>query len=226
MVDRIDALEPVDGKSTVRVRIGEAAYEIGSESAARLGLAPGIEVGQQLRSEIEAAADRRTAAARILRYLRARPRTAREVGDFLSRHGHGSATVRAVLGELEAKGLVDDARYAAWFVRGKRAHRPLGAARIVRELVARGVARDLAEAAVADRESAGESTSELDLALAAARSRFAEAARLGRDRGMRRMQGFLSRRGFSEGVVREACFRLFADVPRAVARTGPDPEET
>ena len=221
MVDRIDALEAVGGKSTVRVRIGDAAWEIGRETAERLGLARGIEVGAALRREIEAAADRRTAAARILRYLRARPHTAREVREFLTRHGHGPATVRAVLGELEAKGLVDDARYAAWYVRGKRAGRPLGTARLVRELVARGVPRQVAEDAANDRGADGETTSELDLALAAARSRLAEAARLGRERGMRRMHGFLSRRGFSEAVVREACFRLFANVPRTVTRSGP-----
>lgn len=226
MVDRIDALEPVEGKSTVLVRIGETDFEIGRETAESLGLAPGIEVGAVLRREIAAAADRRAAAARILRHLRARPRTGQEVREYLARHGHGEETVRAVLAELEAKGLVDDARYAAWFVRGKRAHRPLGTARLVRELVTRGIPRQLAEAAAQDRGETGAETSELELALVAARSRFAGAARLGRERGMRRMHGFLSRRGFSEGVVREACLRLFAGVPRDAAHTGPDSEET
>jgi regulatory protein len=221
---RIDALEPVDGKSTVLVRLGDTALEIGREAAEALGLAPGVEVGSALLGRIEAAADRRSAAARILRYLRGRPRTAREVHDYLTGHGHGTAAVRDVLRELEVKGLVDDERYAAWYVRARRAHRPLGTARIMRELVARGVAREVAEAATRERGAPGEATSDLELALAAARPRVAGALRLGRERGMRRLHGFLMRRGFGEAVVREACLRLFASVPRGDG-PGTDPEE-
>jgi regulatory protein len=224
MALRIDALEPVDGKSTVRVRLGEKTLEIGREAAENLGLEPGAAVDADLLGRIEAAADRRSAAARILRYLRGRPRTAREVRDYLTGHGHGAQAVQAVLGELEAKGLVDDERYAAWYVRARRTSRLLGTARIVRELVARGVARETAERATREGGAPGEASSELDRALTAARPRFASAARLGRERGMRRLHGFLMRRGFGEAVVREACLRLFASVPRD-GGSALDPEE-
>jgi regulatory protein len=133
--------------------------------------------------------------------------------------------VQAVLGELEAKGLVDDARYAAFFVQARLAHRPTGAARLRRELQARGVPRELAE------EAAGPAGggNQRELALAAARPRMAAAERLGRERGMRRLAAFLARRGFSAAVVREVCFSLFAGkpaTPRRPARSPRDPEET
>jgi regulatory protein len=204
----IDELVPVEGKSTVRVRLGTETFEIARETADALGLVPGLEVGPALRTELEAAAERRAAAARVLRYLRTRPRTVREVHDHLAQHGHAAATIRLVVAELQAKGLVDDARFAAWFVQARQAHRVTGPARLQRELAARGVGRELAAAAIA----AGAAGDELEMALAAARPRFAAAARLGRERGLRRLQGFLGRRGFRETVVRTACLQLFATV--------------
>jgi regulatory protein len=222
MAEWIEALDLVAGKSTVRVQIGGTPFEIAREAAEALELRVGVGVTPALRAAIEAAADRRAAAARILRYLRVRPRTAQEVRDFLSRHGHAPATVQAVLGELEAKGLVDDARYAAFFVQARLAHRPMGAARLKRELRARGVPQELAA------EAAGRAggSDERALALAAARPRLAAARRLGRERGMRRLAAFLARRGFSEAVVRETCLGLFADEPRRLPRSPRDPEET
>lgn len=209
MPERIEALEIIEGKQTVRVHYGERTHEIAIRAAETLGLSVGLEVTAALEAQIEAAADRRTAAARVLRHLRGRARTASEVRAYLARHGHGAATIDHVLRELEARGLVDDVRYAEWFVGGRLAHRPLGFVRLVRDLCARGVPRPVAENAarlgVGDRE--------LELATAAARTKFAAAQRLGRERGLRRLAGFLAARGFNDAVVREVCLRMFAGEP-------------
>ena len=143
-----------------------------------------------------------------------RPRTSHEVREFLSRHGHAPATVRAVLDELEAKGLVDDARYAAYFVQARLAHRPMGAARLKRELRSRGVTKELAEEA----RAAPAARTRRNWRWRRRGPRFAAARRLGRERGMRRLAAFLARRGFSEAVVRETCLGLFAGEPRTPRR--------
>jgi regulatory protein len=231
MADTIEALDPVDGKSTVRVRIGGSSFEIGREAAETLGLAPGLVVGDGVRRAIEAAADRRVAAARVLRHLRSRPRTVHEVRVYLARHGHDEPTVKTLLAELQTQGLVDDARYAAWFVQARRQSRPTGTGRILRELLQHGVPRPLAEAAV--QEAGDTRESELERALQAARPRLQATVRLGRERGMGRLHAFLLRRGFAAGVAREACLQLFADVPAsprdarsgrgAIGRTRRDP---
>ena len=215
---RIEALDPVEGKNTVRVRFGEQTLEIACDAAEALELAVGRSLTASLGAAIEAAADRRSAAARVLRHLHGRPRTASEVRTYLVRHGHTPATVNAVVADLEQRGLVDDVRYAQWFVDGRLARRPAGRRRLVRELCARGIDRAIAETA-ADRGAGGR---EVELAFAAARPRLAQAQRLGRERGMRRLAGFLSRRGFADAVVRDVCLQLFAGVPQAPN----DPEES
>ena len=214
MSERIEALEVVEGKHTVRVHYGERTHEIAISAAETLGLTVGLAVTAALEAQIEAAADRRTAAARVLRHLRGRPRTASEVRVYLARHGHAAGTIDYVLRELESRGLVDDVRYAEWFVGGRLAHRPLGAVRLVRDLCARGVARPVAENAA--RNGVGDR--EMDLAMAAARPKFVAAQRLGRERGLRRLAGFLAARGFNDAVVREVCLRMFAGEPAAPRR--------
>jgi len=209
MLERIDALDAVEGKQTVCVSVGERTFEIALQAAGTLGLAVGLEVPPGLLLQIEAAADRRMAAARVMRYLRGRPRTAAEVRGYLARHGHPNATVEGVIRELETRGLVDDVRYATMFVDGRLAHRPNGVVRLVRDLCTRGVARPIAEAAA--RQAVGGRESEL--ALRAARSKFPAAKRLGRERGLRRLMAFLAQRGFSAAVVRQVSLELFIGEP-------------
>ena len=226
MSERVDDISPVAGKQTVAVRIGEEAFEIAGSASVELELRPGLEVTPGLRSRIAAAASRRAAAADGLRYLRGRPRTELEVRDRLRACGHAPPVVEAVLGELRQGGLVDDARYAEWFVGARLAHRPAGVVRLVREMCERGVPKPVAQAAAlrALRERSEEA-----LALQAARPRFAAVARLGRERGLRRLAGFLTGRGFSEETVRSVCLRLFdSGAPRedtTLEPGAPEPEE-
>lgn len=211
MEARIDALDPVEGKNTIRVCIGERTLEIACDAAEALELAVGRKVTAMLEAAIEAAADRRSAAARVLRHLRGRPRTVSEVRAYLVRHGHAPATVSALIGDLEQRGLVDDVRYAQWFVAGRLARRPAGRRRLLRELGTRGIVGPIADAAV----DAATGDREPELAWAAAEPRVAGALRLGRERGMRRLAAYLSRRGFSDAVVRDVCLKTFAGVARA-----------
>ncbi len=211
MLERIDALDAVEGKQTVCVSVGGRTLEIALQAAETLGLAVGLEASPGLLLQIEAAADRRSAAARVFRYLRGRARTVAEVRAYLARHGHTNATVDGAIRELETRGLVDDVRYAKLFVDGRLAHRPNGVVRLVRDLCTRGVARPIAEAAA--RAAVGERESEL--AFRAARSKFPAAKRLGRERGLRRLMAFLTQRGFSARVVREVSLKMFAGEPAA-----------
>jgi len=210
VTDVVDGLEPVDGKHTVRVCIGAQAYEISREAVAELGLRLGCAVGPEVRVQLEAAADRRSAAALVLRYLRGRPRTEHQVRAKLQSQGVGEAAIESVIADLVRQGVVDDARYAVAFVAARLAHRPTGAMRLRRELVARGVPRPLA-AAAAGRAAPGD---ELAAALAAARPRVAAARRLGGERGRHRLALFLRRRGFTTADALAAC-RVLLDANAA-----------
>ena len=108
------------------------------------------------------------------------------------------------LARLREDGYLDDERYARLYVEDKRGLEQWGAERIRRDLTARGVDRELVEAAL----GAGAPESELHRALALLRRRFPVAPddRRERERALR----MLLRKGYDYEVARQALASAFA----------------
>jgi regulatory protein len=104
--------------------------------------------------------------------------------------------------ELEAAGLVDDARYARLFTQDKRELERWGSGRIERDLSRRGVAPEHIEAALASVDHAGE----MDSALTLLRERFQPPES---DRERDKAWRLLVRRGYAPELAYEAV-RTFA----------------
>jgi regulatory protein len=138
--------------------------------------------------------------------------TCAELTRRLRRRGASADVAAGVVGDLVARGHVDDAAFARqWVV--TRSARGYGAGRLRAELSARGVASALIDAALA----------ELDSEDALGRARAVAARRLsvlgGGDprRTAARLRDHLLRRGYSAGVVvrvvRETLGARLADLP-------------
>ena len=112
--------------------------------------------------------------------------------------------VDAAVERLKEQGLVDDAKFARDWAGSRTRHSPRSGRMIVRELVEKGVARSLAEAAVEeldDTDTAGE-----------AASRFAHRLSDADYAGFhRRLMGHLRRRGYPDSVARRAASRLWRE---------------
>ena len=96
-----------------------------------------------------AQAQRPLAPARLtaLRMLAQRRLTEAQLFARLLRRGYDAAAVAGAVERCKAEGLVDDRLFAELFVEGRK--KALGNARLVAELVRRGIARDAALASVA-----------------------------------------------------------------------------
>ena len=199
----VQRVSPVSGKDTVVVRAGESRWEIARAAAEALRLGPGVFLTPDLRRRLEAAGARRAAAARALRALRRRPRTEFEVRRELERAGFAPEITASVLAELRLASLVDDARWARWYVAARLAARPAGTAALVREMRARGVPRDIAEAASRTAPHA-----EIQRARGAARKRLPALRGLTRARAAGRLARFLAGRGFDADTVDAVCDEL------------------
>ncbi|MBA3299728.1 MAG: regulatory protein RecX [Thermoleophilaceae bacterium] len=95
------------------------------------------------------------------RAVSARDRTIAELRSCLQRKRVEPEAIEHAVGELEAAGYLDDARFAQRFAEDKRALERWGSERIARDLRRRGVAPELAEAAL----SAQAREQELDAAI-------------------------------------------------------------
>jgi regulatory protein len=131
-------------------------------------------------------------------YLGHRDRTVAEVRRHLERKRVEPTGIDEAIGELERLGYLDDARFARRFAEDRRRLDAWGAERIERRLVALGVDRDVASAAV----GAGESHDELDAAVALLRRRIVRPPASDRDRD--RALGLLARRGYELELAYDA----------------------
>lgn len=143
------------------------------------------------------------ALALAFSYLNRRERTGGELEAHLERKGISPHTRAAVLQHLRADGYLDDSRYALMYVHDKRELDGWGSERIRRELSARGLDRELIEAALSAHEAErGDGETELDRALSLLRRRFPTPPADRRDR--ERALGMLIRRGFDGELALDA----------------------
>ncbi len=195
---------------------GEYAFGVDEEIVYTHRLAKGMEMTPELRTRVEQSAG--SVRARIVaeQCIARRMRSEKELRTFLSRKEFPSETIDRVVDDLHRVRLLDDEQFARAFVRDRLLLRPRGPRVLERELLARGVARDIA-ARVVDELAGGGATMDTARQLAerylARQQRHAPALR------MRRLQDFLMRKGYDIDTVRALLREMGAVAQR-------DPFET
>lgn len=169
-----------------------------------LDLYVGRELAEGDLAEIAAAGDLDRAYRRALQYLRTRLRSRAEIELRLRRYGYDRDTVRHVLEMLASRGYVNDREFAGAWVRDRVRLKPKGRRGLRAELVARGVAAEDVEAALAENVEDAEE----DLARRALAPRLAAIKTRGEEKARRAILSFLARRGFDAGLAR----RIAAEV--------------
>ena len=140
------------------------------------------------------------ANAAAMRFLTYRPRSASEVRSHLQRR-YPAHVIEQVVESLIRDHHLDDVKFADLWRYSRDSFKPRSAAAIRRELISKGIARDIADAAVSD----------VDDQDSAYRAGLKLARRLDHDdapKFQRRLWGYLKRRGFADSVVRNTIARL------------------
>ncbi|HEU4643705.1 MAG TPA: regulatory protein RecX [Gemmatimonadaceae bacterium] len=192
----------VDGKSVATLSL---------EAIERLRLQAGIGYDEALALRVEHEARALHVFDRALDLLAVRGRAARELRRALVRKGEEPEHVDAAIERLLALGLLDDAAYARQFARSKLEGAGLSRRRLQAELSKRGVAREVADDAIADVLSDDEVDQEAILKRVAAR-KLRTLRRLAPEVRRRRLYAFLARRGYEPDDIRRAMDALGDDV--------------
>ena len=140
------------------------------------------------------------ARALCLRLLTARARTRAELSGQLTKRGYPDDIRDRVLDRLAAAGLIDDADFAAEWVRSRRAHSGKSKRALAAELHAKGVDNDIITTALGGLDAASERERAEQLVRAKLRREV-----LGEDdrRVSRRLAAMLARRGYSQTLAGE-----------------------
>lgn len=137
------------------------------------------------------------AAERLLRY---RPRSTEELRQRLRRRGLSAEAIEATVAQLLAMGLLDDEAFAQYWAEQRQLSRPRSRQRVLQELRAKGVPRDVSEMAVAELDDEA-------LALQAAQRLAPRFRRLPAPESLQHLALALMRRGFAPALARKAAHR-------------------
>jgi regulatory protein len=132
----------------------------------------------------------------------------RELTRRLRRRGAPAEIAQAVVADLTTRGYVDDQAFARWWAEARARGRRVGSRRLRQELLAKGIPREMTDAAIA---AAFEEVGEADRALEAARRRLPGLLRGKGERAATRLADYLLRRGYPAQAVRRAVRTLLTD---------------
>ncbi|NLG51087.1 MAG: hypothetical protein GX552_13350 [Chloroflexi bacterium] len=175
----------------------------------QLVVAAHLRLGQHLSAEEIAQLLERDAAERAyenaLRFLSYRPRSEREMWQYLQRKKVDDETAAEVMQRLSRIGLVNDEEFARQWVASREANRPRGVWGLRAELRQKGVADKVIRAAVSDVD-------EEEGALRVASRRAVQLAGLDKQTFRHRLLSFLQRRGFSYDIARKVTDHLWQEM--------------
>lgn len=142
-----------------------------------------------------------SAHAYALRLLTARAYSTRELQRRLARRGISQTESNTVVGNLTRSGLLDDARYAEQFARGKIVNDSASPRRVALLLARKGIERTVADAAVA-RVVEDERIDPVVAAERVAKRKLASLEGLDPRVARQRLYAYLARRGYDVDVIR------------------------
>ncbi|WP_342453296.1 MULTISPECIES: regulatory protein RecX [Kocuria] len=155
----------------------------------------------------------------VLRQLTASAKSRRQLEDKLADRGVPESVAMTVLDRFQEVGLVDDVSFAQTFVRSRAETRKLARPALRRDLQAKGIDPDVAEAALQQRTDEQERQDALELVRRKAPSGEQLATQMAerstRDKLTRRLVSMLARKGYAPGmafdVVKEVLGELSQD---------------
>ena len=181
---------------------GSFAATLSLEAIERLRISVGAPVDERLEAALEREASIVGTYDRALNIIALRARASAELRRLLLRKGEPAENVDVAIERLLRAGFLDDESFAKQFARAKALGAGLSRRRVQQELARRGVARDVADLAIADVFSE-EHIDEEGTLERLARKKLKSLARFDTAVQRRRLYAFLVRRGYdSDDIAR------------------------
>ncbi len=140
-------------------------------------------------------------------YLKFRPRTKKEVVNYLNRKSHknqyNQEIINKVIKRLEEEDLINDKKFIDWFVDQRNRSKPKSRFVLTAELLRLGIEKDLVDYYFQDSPQ-----DEENLAKQALIKRWRQFSRLPKDKRFQKAASFLSCRGFNFEIIKKTIDRL------------------
>ena len=176
------------------------AAGVSEETFLKAGLRAGDQISKENIDVLTADETLFQAKQCAFRLLSHRPRTEREIRNYLRTKEFSEENINRVLSNLRANGLINDREFAGTYIRNALTLRPVGRILLRRKLLLLGIESSIIEEAL-QRECGPED--QLTAAREASEKIMRKVKQGDPDKAKRRLIASLLRRGFPYSVVRE-----------------------
>lgn len=197
----ITALEPQKRKKgRVNVFIdGEFRVGLSLEICLKNGLQVGKRVSPERLEKLIKENELDQILAKVYKFLSYRPRTEKEISDYLTKKEAGPLLTDLVIKTLKKQKYLDDREFARWWIEQRTRFRPRGKRVLRAELFKKGISQEIIEEAL-DLDFSTLSSKEL--ALKAIEKKLPAYKKLGWQESRRKVGAFLARRGFDWETIK------------------------
>lgn len=203
---QITKISPQKRKKRVNIFLDEKfAFGVDLEILAKYNLQVGQKLSQKEIEIIIKEEEFQKIYDRALNFLSYRPRSEKEVKDYLNKKRVGKETQKLVIEKLKKTKLLDDKEFTRWWFDQRTTFKPSGRWLLVAELRKKGIDKKIINQVLANKLSG---SLEKKLALKAACKKLSSYQKLPRLEFKQKMSAFLARRGFSWEVIKEVVEKL------------------
>lgn len=198
---KITEIKPQKNKKRFNVYLDyKFAFPLSAEELVKSGLEIGQEISEKDIRILRYQDTKNKLYERVLRFLSYRPRSEKEVRDYLQYkrlkkdNTKGSKKIiDEIIGKLKKQGLIDDQDFAEWWLGQRSRFRPRGKIALKIELKQKGISQEIIEKII------NQKVNELALAKKAIKKKV---------KGKQKISQYLASRGFSWETIR----RLLAEI--------------
>ncbi len=141
---RITKISQQNNKNRVNLFLdGKFAFALDLENFVKLGLKVGLELNEVEVQKITSEGEFSQVFQKLLNFATLRPRSYKEVSDWLKRKKVRESFQKKLINKLKKLDLLDDARFARWWVEERREFRPRSKKALYSELFKKGIDKNI-----------------------------------------------------------------------------------
>lgn len=201
----ITALKSQKNKKRVNIYLdGRFAFGIDLENLVKIGLKVEQELSEDEIEEIINKSEFQKIFDRLVRFSTLRPRSEKEIKNWLKKHKVYKSLHNSLFSRLKRLDLLDDKKFARWWVEQRMSFRPRSKRIMNYELRSKGINKNVIEDVLAEVDIDEEKIAKGLLE----KKRYKWEKLKGLER-RKKMADFLARKGFGWGVIKKAINNYF-----------------
>lgn len=201
----ITKIKPQKNKKRVNIYLDDKfGFGLGLENFVRLGLKAGEIVTETEIEEILKKAEFQKILDKLLRFATLRPRSEKEINIWLRKHKVYQSIISDLFNKLKRLNLLDDKKFAEWWVEQRMNFRPKSRRIINYELKSKGINKNIIEDVLSEVE-----IDEGKIAKELLTKKIYKWEKLPRFEARKKMGEFLARKGFGWSVIKDTIDDFF-----------------